>query len=118
MIDEKQLERYFGSNDLTDLYTFNADGLLHLSDSTKQEYLLHSGDQLLSGLVVRRKEWVSAVRQHNSMLQNHPEESLGVAEQQAIWKVFQRPRLKNRNEKTIQYSYSKNLRDFNFFLRI
>lgn len=90
IVDEEQIDRYFGSNDLTDLYTFNADGQFSLPASIQERddsSLLD--DNLLAGVAVRLKEWVGGYQAHDSLLQNRPEEYLEDSEQQAIWKIFQ-----------------------------
>lgn len=91
VVDDEQMERYFGSRDLVDLYTFNPDGLLSLpapelwgSESPTPK------DTLLADLALRRRQWLGAFREHDSLLQNRPEELLEETEQQAIWKVFER----------------------------
>lgn len=90
IVDEEQMDRYFASNDLTDLYSFDVDGQLRLPDSVLgHENSLHPNDELLSDLAVRMKEWIGAYREHDSLLQNRPEEYIETAEREAIWKIFQ-----------------------------
>lgn len=85
------MERYFGSGDLTDLYSFNADGLLSLSDPMLwPASSLSTSDTILTKLAVHRKEWIGAYREHDSLLQNRPEEYLEMSEQQAIWNMFEK----------------------------
>ncbi|KAI9562423.1 hypothetical protein GHT06_013393 [Daphnia sinensis] len=101
IVDEEQIDRYFGSNDLTDLYTFNADGQLSLPTSIRErEDSSLLNDNLLAVVAVRRKEWVGGYQAHDSLLQNRPEEYLEDSEQQAIWKIFQ-------SEKEKEFSFTQ-----------
>lgn len=84
------MERYFGSNDLTDLYSFDADGLLSLPDPLLWSDSSPPDDAVLTELASRRKEWIGAYREHDSLLQSRPEEFLEQSEQQAIWKLFEK----------------------------
>ena len=102
IVDEEQMERYFGSGDLTDLYTFNTDGQLYLPDplstGSQSEKCRSLQDQLLADLSIRHKEWFGSYREHDSMLQNRPEEYLEEAEQKAIWRIFEKEKeIQSRN---------------------
>ncbi|XP_057364633.1 transcriptional regulator ATRX homolog [Daphnia carinata] len=90
IVDEEKIDRYFGSNDLSDLYTFNADGQLSLPAIIRErEDSSLLDDNLLAGVAVRKKKWVGGYQAHDSLLQNRPEEHLEDSEQQVIWKIFQ-----------------------------
>jgi transcriptional regulator ATRX len=76
IVDEEQMGRHFASSDLTDLYTFNADGQIHLVDSIADQNSSDAHDKLLCELAESTKEWIVAYREHDSFLRNRSEEHI------------------------------------------
>ena len=62
-----------------------ADGQFRLQKSIDHKNPFHPWNKLLNELVVNMKQWIGAFREHDSLLQNCPEENLENAEREAIW---------------------------------
>ncbi|KAF6036345.1 ATRX [Bugula neritina] len=74
VVDERQIDRHFTANDLSELYTFRTD------DEPRSPIgrLLNSHGSL-----------IKKVMEHDSLLENKVEEELSEAERKAAWEEFQ-----------------------------
>lgn len=83
VIDEQQIERHFNWSDLNDLYVFDVNRHIRRpAPSSRIE------DELLNGLLTRRKEWIVTFHEHDSLLENKSEEELNETERVAAWEDF------------------------------
>ena len=81
VVDEQQIVRHYTKKDLRELYTlqteFDQDRVL---DITK--------DNMLNDLVLDYSDWIVSFHEHDTLLENKPEEELSDGEQEEAWSEF------------------------------
>ena len=91
VVDEKQIRRYFTSRQLEELYTF-------MRRPITRQTLPVPKDDLLASLVRKYSQHILLYYEHDSLLQNRPEEELSEAEKQQAWIDWEQNRHGNTNE--------------------
>ena len=102
IVDEEEMDRFFASSDLSDLYNFNPDGQLFLPESIGYTNSLDPQDQMLVELAVSTKNWIGSYREHDSLLQSRPEEYLENSEREAIWKIFEETKKRSQDSQEVK----------------
>ncbi|KAF6036546.1 ATRX [Bugula neritina] len=82
VVDERQIDRHFTANDLSELYTFR-------TDDEPSETPAVPKDLLLADLLNSHGSLIKKVMEHDSLLENKVEEELSEAERKAAWEEFQ-----------------------------
>lgn len=83
-MDEKQVDRHYNLADLEKLYT------LEKVDLTQRKIPLVPQDQLLARLLQRFPELVFKYHEHDSLLENNPDEGLSEEEKRDAWLAYER----------------------------
>ncbi|KAH9516920.1 hypothetical protein DERF_007633 [Dermatophagoides farinae] len=87
VIDEHQITRYFKQAELAEMYTF-------IADPPKSAYkcppVEAKNDRLICDIYEKHKDLIVSFHQHDSLLENRPEENLTEEERLAAWEEFQR----------------------------
>ncbi|OTF80710.1 transcriptional regulator ATRX-like protein [Euroglyphus maynei] len=89
VVDEKQIRRYFTLRQLEELYTF-------MRRPLQRQTLPVPRDDLLASLVRKHSQHILLYYEHDSLLQNRPEEELTEEEKQQAWIDWEQ----NRNGNT------------------
>ena len=98
VIDEHQIDRHFTASDLQELYIFKPERLDDL-DAPQRPTPAVPKDVILAELL-SSKDWVLDYHEHDSLLENHPEEDLSEEERKAAWEEYEK-------EKAGFYSYTQ-----------
>lgn len=116
VIDEKQIERHFSKNELQELYRFEP--------RKEQTETKTPKDMLLACLLrgERTKHLIHAYHEHDSLLENRPEDSLTEAERQNAWQEYEQERnmsaadrhalLMNQHQQQMQEERARQMRAY------
>lgn len=83
VIDEQQIQRHFKASDLQELYTFEPD------TNTERPTPILPKDKLLAELLIKYKHLIVTYHEHDSLLENRPEEDLTEEERQSAWQEYE-----------------------------
>ncbi|KAJ8676213.1 hypothetical protein QAD02_011999 [Eretmocerus hayati] len=87
VIDEQQISRHFRDTDLAELY--------HLEDLNDEPGINVPTDRLLADVLLKYKNYVYKISEHDTLLENKEEEELDEAERQEAWNEYEQEK---RNE--------------------
>lgn len=89
VIDERQIDRHFTSDDLQELYRFKPD---RLDDANREKRPTPAvpKDLILAELLSSQKEWIVQYHEHDSLLENRPDEELSEEERKNAWEEYER----------------------------
>ena len=62
-------------------------------DTDTSKTPLHHQDRLLAELLKKQKKWIVQYHEHDSLLENRPEEELTEEERKAAWEEFEQDKL-------------------------
>ena len=98
VVDEQQIERHFTMNELAELYTFK--------DEPKEDQptIKVPQDKLLAELVLKHKDIIWKIHDHDSLLENQVDEHLTEEERKAAWEEYE-----NEKKGVINMTNSANL---------
>ncbi|CAB3365277.1 Hypothetical predicted protein [Cloeon dipterum] len=82
VVDKQAIDRHFTQADLEELYSFNP-------HEESEDTPLFPKDRLLAELYNRHKTIIQHYFEHDSLLEDRPEEKLTAAEVQAAWEEFE-----------------------------
>merc|ERR1719384_1588493 len=83
VVDEQQIERHFTMNELAELYEFNDE------PKENQPTIKVPQDKLLAELVLKHKDLIWKIHDHDSLLENQVDEHLTEEERKAAWEEFE-----------------------------
>merc|ERR1712241_1587533 len=83
VVDEHQIESHFTMNELTELYTYKEE-----SKEDKPTIKVPQ-DKLLAELVLKHKDNIWKIHDHDSLLENQVDEHLTEEERKAAWEEFE-----------------------------
>ena len=83
VVDEQQIQRHFKSSEISELYTFN-----HDIDENRPLPNLPK-DNLLADIFLGHKDLIVNYHEHDSLLENRPEEGLSEEERKAAWAEYE-----------------------------
>merc|ERR1712241_333260 len=83
VVDEQQIGRHFTMNELAELYTFNDE------PKENQPTIKVPQDKLLAELVLKHKDNIWKIHDHDSLLENQVDEHLTEEERKAAWEEFE-----------------------------
>lgn len=86
MVDAKQIQRHFTANELNELYQFN-----HHVDENRPRLNVPS-DMLLAQIFIEKPDLIVTCHEHDSLLENRPDENLTEEELQLAWDEYERER--------------------------
>ena len=92
VLDEFQIERYYTKGDLHELYDLEVDENL---DSVLP---IPSHDSLLAKIFLSHRKFLHSFHEHDSLLENKPEEDLSNEEREIAWQEF----LKQQNDEEVK----------------
>lgn len=85
VIDEQQIQRHFKANDVSELYRFS------LPEKPEDRQLPQvPKDRLLADMLLKHKDLIVNYHEHDSLLENKPEEHLTPEELHLAWEEYQR----------------------------
>ncbi|KAF4528592.1 hypothetical protein B566_EDAN015812 [Ephemera danica] len=85
VVDEHQIDRHFNAADLEELYSFTPP-----SPDSDRPTMLVPKDRLFAELLKDHPDLVEGYLEHDSLLENKPEENLTEEERQAAWEDYER----------------------------
>ena len=83
VLDEKQIHRHFKSSEIANLYKFDAN-----NDGVIPEPMKPT-DNLLANILLAHKDLIITYHEHDSLLENRPEEDLSEEERKAAWAEYE-----------------------------
>ncbi|XP_076326487.1 ATRX chromatin remodeler XNP isoform X1 [Tachypleus tridentatus] len=86
VVDDQQIERHFNAADLAELYSFKPD------IKSNRPTPMVPKDRLLADLLYQYADWIVSYHEHDSLLQNNPEEDLTEEERQSAWQEYEAER--------------------------
>lgn len=103
VVDEQQIERHFTMNELAELYTYNDEPkviifpqynvflsrLIWYITQENQPTIKVPHDKLLAELVLKHKDNIWKIHDHDSLLENQVDEHLTEEERKAAWEEFE-----------------------------
>jgi transcriptional regulator ATRX len=100
VIDEQQIQRHFKASELSELYVYNPDR------NTEQPTPVLPKDRLLAELLIKHKKYIVNYHEHDSLLENKPEEEMTEEEKQMAWNEYEQDRdnifLKEQQEREMR----------------
>lgn len=84
VIDEQQIQRHFKASELSELYVFND------QVDENRPVLKLPKDRLLADMILKHKSLIVSYHEHDSLLENKPEEGLTEEERLAAWAEYER----------------------------
>lgn len=91
VVDEQQIMRHYKKNDLEELYQFE------MPDEANRKQPIVPTDLLLANMIEENGEWIVSYHEHDSLLENRPEEELSEEERKAAWVEYDRLMEANAN---------------------
>uniref|UniRef100_A0A0N5AXY6 Helicase ATP-binding domain-containing protein n=1 Tax=Syphacia muris TaxID=451379 RepID=A0A0N5AXY6_9BILA len=88
VIDEAQIERHFGIQDLEELYKFDPDES-NSEDSSQAPSIAPPKDRLLADVIFSNRECIVSYIQHDSLFKNLVEEKLSEEECREAWNDYE-----------------------------
>lgn len=86
VVDEQQIQRHYRSSDLNELYELKM-------PSEEREVLNVPDDKLLADLILENEDnLIVSYHEHDSLLENKPEEGLSEEERKQAWNEYERVR--------------------------
>ena len=83
VVDEQAIQRHFKAGEMSELYTFKPD--------TNKDRPIHKlpKDRLLAEMLKNHKEYIVRYHEHDSLLENTPDEDMTEEEKQAAWNEYE-----------------------------
>merc|ERR1719211_301024 len=83
VVDEQQIERHFTMNELVELYTYQDE-----AQETRPEPLVPK-DKLLAEIILKHKNLIWKIHDHDSLLENQVDEHLTEEQRKEAWEEFE-----------------------------
>ena len=83
VVDEQQIERHFTMNELAELYTYKEE------PKDQQPTIKVPQDKLLAELVLKHKDSIWKIHDHDSLLEHQVDENLTEEERKAAWEEYE-----------------------------
>ena len=83
VVDEQAIQRHFKAGELSELYNFKPD------TRKDRPTPLVPKDRLLADLLLKHKEFIVGYHEHDSLLENKPEEDMTEEEKQIAWNEYE-----------------------------
>lgn len=96
VIDEQQIDRHYNQNDLQELYNYD------LEPDDERILPILPKDRLFAEMLKKYEEMIYKYHEHDTLLENKEEETLGEEERKQAWEEFEQE--KNRPQFVPQYA--------------
>lgn len=83
VIDDQQIDRHFKENDRNDLYSIK-----NINPKGERKQPILPKDIMLAALLKKYPDRIYKYHEHDSLLENKPDEELSKKEIEAAWKTF------------------------------
>jgi len=83
VVDEQQIERHFTMNELAELYTYKEE------PKDQQPTIKVPQDKLLAELVLKHKDAIWKIHDHDSLLEHQDSENLSEEDRKAAWEEYE-----------------------------
>jgi len=80
VVDEQQIERHFTMNELSELYTYKDE---------PNEHLKIPADKLLAELIIKHKDAIGKIHEHDTLLEHQVNEEISEEERKAAWEEYE-----------------------------
>merc|ERR1719483_695292 len=80
VVDEQQIERHFTMNELSELYTYQDE---------PNEHLKIPADKLLAELIIKHKDAIGKIHEHDTLLEHQVNEEISEEERKAAWEEYE-----------------------------
>ena len=85
VVDEHQVDRHFTMQELEELYKFEPD----VYDEAEAMTLPMPDDDVFADVILLCKRWLLGYHEHDSLLENRPEENLSDEDRKAAWADYE-----------------------------
>ncbi|CAG2106633.1 unnamed protein product [Medioppia subpectinata] len=83
VVDEQSIQRHFKASEMSELYVFAPD------TSKDRPTPKVPKDRLLAELLIKHKDYIVKYHEHDSLLENRPEEEMTEEEKQSAWNEYE-----------------------------
>lgn len=84
VVDEQQIQRHFKSNEISELYAFNYE----IEENRERPNV--PKDTLLADIFLEHKDFIVKCHEHDSLLENRPDEELTEEERNSAWNEYEK----------------------------
>lgn len=85
VLDEHQIDRHFDAHEKRELYQFEP----KLWNESESETPILPKDDILADLLKDMRKWIVSYHEHDTLLQNRPDEVLSETDRQAAWQEYE-----------------------------
>ena len=89
VVDENQIDRHFGRDELDDLYQFEP-SIFDSENPNSNPISAVPKDELLAQLLISRKEILYKYHEHDSLLQHQEDQNLSEEDKKAAWEEYEK----------------------------